>query len=238
MTGTIINGIAIIIGGIVGLTASNLISTRIQARIKLVLAVFTLYVATSMVWKGLSGSVGHGLAQFGIGFLALILGNAAGILLRIQKGLNKFGQYAKSLMAKSEESDNKFSEGFITCSLLFCVGPMSILGAIEDGLNGDFKILALKGMMDGMATMGFTAMFGAGCILAVIPVVAYQGTISLFAGALEPYLSDTIRESISLTGGLLVVSIIVVILDVRKVPLANYLPALLIAPLLTHWWLE
>ncbi len=238
MTGTIINGIAIILGGIIGKTANERITHRLQARIKLVLAVFTLYVATSMVWKGLTGSFGHGMAQFGIGMLSLVLGNAAGMLLHIQKGLNKFGQYAKTLMAKSDESDNKFSEGFITCSLLFCVGPMSILGAIEDGLNGDFKILALKGMMDGMATIGFTAMFGWGCALAVIPVVAYQGTISIFAGALEPYLSDAVRESISLTGGFLVFPIVIVILDVRKVPLANYLPALLFAPLLTRWWLE
>jgi len=235
--GTIINAVCIVIGGVVGKLAANAVGPAAQQRIRLLLAAATIYVATEMIWTGLSGGFLHGLGQLGIAFLSLILGNAAGMALRLQKGLNRLGEIAKKSMAGAEGSDNRFNEGFITCTILFCVGPMAILGAIEDGLSGNFKILAVKGCMDGLATIGFTAMFGVGCALAVVPVVAYQGTITLCAGALKPLLNDAMLDSMRVTGGLLVFTIVVVILNLRKVPLANYLPALVVAPLLTKWWM-
>lgn len=237
MIGTIINAVCIVAGGLVGAFAANWLSAAAQQRIKLLLAVATLYVATEMVWRGLNGSFLKCLGQLGIAFLSLILGNALGMALRLQKGLNRLGQVAREHMAHSAEGGNRFNEGFITCSILFCVGPMAIIGAMEDGLNGNYKILAIKGAMDGLATVGFTAMFGWGSAVAVIPVVAYQGTITLCAGLLEPVLSEAMIDSIRVTGGLLVYSITVVILEIRKVPLANYLPAMIVAPLLTWWWM-
>lgn len=237
MIGTIINGVCIVLGGVVGRLAAHAIGPAAQQRIRLLLAMATIYVATEMIWTGLNGGFLRGLGQLGIAFLSLILGNAAGMLLRLQKGLNHLGELAKRSLAKPGETDNRFNEGFITCTILFCVGPMAILGAIEDGLSGNFKILAVKGCMDGLATIGFTAMFGVGCALSVVPVVAYQGTLTLCAGALKPLLNDAMLDSIRVTGGLLVFTIVVVILGVRKVPLANYLPALVVAPVLTKWWM-
>jgi len=235
--GTIINGVCIVLGGIIGVVAANWVGRRAQVYIKLALAMATLYVATEMIFKGLGGGFLRCLGQLGIAMLSLVLGNAIGMGLGIQKQLNKLGQYAKEKMSKSGSVDNRFNEGFITCSILFCVGPMSIIGAIEDGLTGNFKILAIKGAMDGVATIGFTAMFGWGSAVSVIPVVAYQGTIAICAGALEPVLTETMLDSVRVTGGLLVFCIVVVILEIRKVPLANYLPALVVAPLLTRWWI-
>lgn len=237
MTGTIINAVCIILGGIIGACASNWLTERGQNRIKLLLCIATLYVATEMLWTGVHGSFFHCLAQMGIGMLSLVLGNMMGMALRLQKGLNQLGQIAKRHMAKSGEGGSKFNEGFITCTILFCVGPMAIIGAMEDGLNGNFKILAVKGCMDGLATIGFTAMFGWGSALSVIPVVAYQGSISLAADLLDPVLNDAMKDSIRVTGGLLVYTITVILLDLCKVPLANYLPALAVAPLLTWWWM-
>ncbi len=237
MIGTIINGVCIILGGIIGVVAANLVGKRAQIYIKMLLAAATLYVATEMIFKGLGGGFLKCLGQFGIAMLSLILGNAIGMGLGIQKQLNKLGQYAKEKMSKGAAGDDRFNEGFITCTILFCVGPMSIIGSIEDGLAGNYKILAIKGAMDGIATIGFTAMFGWGSAVAVVPVVAYQGTITICAGALEPILNEAMFDSIRVTGGLMVYCIVVVILEIRKVPLANYLPALVVAPLLTKWWM-
>ena len=114
---------------------------------------------------------------------------------------------------------------------------MAILGSLEDGTRGDIKILAIKSALDGLAAMGFAATFGRGVLLAALPVLAYQGTLTLLAHALAAHLNEPLLlGSIRVTGGLVVLCIMVVILDVRKVPLANYLPSLAVAPLLTHWW--
>jgi len=238
VTGTLINTAAILVGGFLGLKASRQISPPTQQRIRLVLAAFTIYAGMSMIWKGNGGSFGNVLKQLGIAMLALVLGNALGMMLRLQNGLNHLGHYAKERLAKaSPEDDHRFSEGFVTCTLLFCVGPMAILGALEDGTHGDFKILAVKSAMDGLAAMGFAAMFGPGVLLAALPVLAYQGTLTLLANALAQHLNDPLLlDAMRVTGGMVVLCITVVILDLRKVPLANYLPSLVVAPLLTHWW--
>jgi len=238
VTGTLINTGAILVGGLLGLTAARQFSAATQTRIKLALAGFTIYAGASMMWQGTGGSIGTVFKQLGIAMLALVLGNALGMALRLQQGLNRLGEFAKDRLAGGgSAAGNRFSEGFITCTLLFCVGPMAILGSREDGLHGDFKILAIKSAMDGLAAMGFAAMFGPGVLLAAVPLLAYQGTITLLAKALEQHVNDpALLESMRVTGGLIVMCIAVIILDVRKVPLANYLPSLAVAPLLTHWW--
>lgn len=238
MTGTIINTAAILLGGFIGLKVARQFSVQTQTRIKLALAAFTLYAAGRMIWDGIGGSFGTVLKQLGIGMLSLVLGNAIGMALRLQTGLNKLGHYAKERIAKaSPADDNRFSDGFATCSLLFCVGPMAILGSLEDGASGNFDLLAAKSVMDGLGAMGFAATFGPGVLLAALPVLAYQGTLTLLAHALADHLRDPVLlGSIRVTGGLVVMCIVVVILELRKVPLANYLPSLFVAPLLTHWW--
>jgi uncharacterized membrane protein YqgA involved in biofilm formation len=178
--------------------------------------------------------------QFIIMMLSLILGNMIGKGLRIQKSLNRLGQYAKKKFSNAgseEAATGRFNEGFVTCTILFCVGPMAILGALQDGLTGSIKTLAIKAVMDGMATMAFSKTFGWGVILSALPVFAYQGTITLLATFLAPLLQDQgLLGSVSVTGGLLVFMISLIILNVRPVPLADYLPSLAVAPLLTWLW--
>ena len=238
MTGTLINTAAILLGGFLGLKAARQFSVHTQTRIKFALAAFTIFAGSRMIWDGIGGSFGTVVKQLGIAMLALVLGNAIGMALRLQDGLNKLGHYAKERIAKaSPEDDSRFSDGFVTCTLLFCVGPMAILGSLEDGTRGDFNILALKSAMDGLAAMGLAATFGPGVLLSALPVFAYQGTLTLLAHALADQLHDPVLlGSIRVTGGLVVLCITVVILELRKVPLANYLPSLVVAPLLTHWW--
>ncbi len=192
-----------------------------------------------MIWDGIKEGLTRGefarIAKlFGVVLVALMLGSLTGHLLGIQRRLNKLGQYAKERFSKAQTDGTKnVSDGFVTCTLLFCVGPMAILGSLQDGLTGDFTILAVKGAMDGLATLAFTVTFGWGVMLAVLPLVAYQGAITLLAQLIEPYLKQPeLMQSINLTGGFLVFCIVLIILEVRKVELANYLPALCFAPLL------
>ena len=237
LIGTIINVAAIVTGGVVGLCVAKQFSHRAEFRIKMVLGVVTIYVGLKTAWDAVNGSFGSVVKQVVIVLAALVIGNLIGKALRLQKALNKLGEYAKNTFQEHDPAKPKrFAEGFVTCTILFCVGPMAILGALEDGLTGQVRTLAVKSVMDGLATMAFVKTFGIGPIFAALPVLAYQGTITLGAKGLEPILADhMLLDSISATGGLLILCISVVILDIQKVPLADYLPSLIVAPALT--WL-
>lgn len=240
MTGTLINTGAVLLGSGLGLAFSKTLRPPIEVRLRRLLGALVIYVGFSTTYKNLGKTgLNHVPKELAIILLALIIGNAVGMLLRLQTGMNKIGQYAKTLLARAGQDDeNRFSEGFVTATLLFCVGPMAIIGSIEDGINGNYKILALKSVMDGLASFAFAKTFGMGVMFSAAPVFAYQGTITLAARALRPFLDEhpELLYSISAAGGLLVVCISVVILEIRRVPLANYLPALVVAPLLAWWW--
>lgn len=234
--GTVINAVAILLGGIIGLLAKKQMSADAQNNIKALLVLFTFVAAAHMIWSGVGGTFGQIVKQVGIMMVSLILGNIIGKLLGVQKQLGKLGEYASERFAKAQGGGkHPVAEGFITCTLLFCVGPMAILGSIQDGMTGEFKTLALKGALDGLATLSFASVFGWGVILAVIPVIAYQGTLTLLAKLLSGHLDPAMINSLNATGGMLVMCLPLVIYGVRKVPLADYLPALAVAPLLTKW---
>lgn len=237
VTGTIINTTTIIAGGTLSLATKRTLSFRTQIILKYILALLTIYAGTSMTLSGFGGGFLKTLGQLAIVFLSLIIGNLIGKTLGIQRCLNTLGKYAHDrISGKHSDTLQKVNEGFVTCTILFCVGPMALLGALRDGLSGDFKILAVKSLMDGLATAAFVKNFSWGPILAAVPVFVYQGTLTLLARNLEPILQDqAMLDSINATGGLVILMITLVILNVKKVPLADYLPSLAVAPLLT--WL-
>jgi uncharacterized membrane protein YqgA involved in biofilm formation len=248
MLGTLLNVGGIVLGGLVGLTVGHRISPSIQGRIRVGLAGLIVYAGLSMVWAGFHGPWHHALKQLGIGLLSLILGNLLGRGMRLQRTIDRMGRWAANRFSAAQAADptavrkdldpRRWSEGFVTCTLIFCVGPMAILGSIQDGLDGQWKTLAIKGILDGLATLGFTATYGWGPILSAIPVLAYQGSLTLAAQWMEPLIrGDEMKASLGIAGGLIVACIAVVILNLRKVPLADYLPALVVAPALTKWWL-
>ena len=149
--------------------------------IEIGLGVFVTYAGLNTAWSAFNGSFGQIMKQIGIVLLALVLGNLAGKSLRLQKAFNSLGQYAKERIAKARPTDpSRLSEGFVTCSLLFCAAPLAILGALQDGFTGDFKPLAIKSVMDGLATMAFARTFGWG-VLSRASSSLHQGTISLAA---------------------------------------------------------
>lgn len=238
MAGTIINAFGILLGGILGLTLKRQLSAPTQVAIKGALGVLVIFVGLKGTWDNVGGSAGLVLKQLLIVVLALTAGRLTGRLLHLQKGLNRLGRYAREKFTACAGGQRPtWSDGFITCSLLYCVGPMAILGALLDGFAGRWQVLGAKALIDGLATMAFVGTFGWSAICAVIPVVAYQGTISLLAKIAAPQIQDpALLMSIQATGGLLVFCVGMIILELKKLELGDYLPSLAFAPLLSWLW--
>ena len=243
--GTFFNVLCILAGGTIGLILSRQLPDKTQRRVRKYLAGLTVLAGGYMIANGLyggwtkAGGIWDFLLLVLITLLAISFGNLLGIWLKLQDRLDKLGKEAKRRLTKSDEDDGtKFSDGFVTCTVLFTVGPMSILGCVEDGLGNVPTILIVKSIMDGIATMCFAPRFGIGVMLSAVPLLAYQGTVTLLASHLEFMKNEPmLLANFNLVGGLLVLTIVLVILEIEKVPLANYLPALVVGPTLAYWWI-
>jgi uncharacterized membrane protein YqgA involved in biofilm formation len=238
--GTILNVAAIVLGGLAGLLIRKQPSAATQSFFKVALGALTVFFGLRLTVGNLSGSFGHVLKQIGIILLSLMLGNLLGKLLHLQKASNRIGNLTRDRMAHATpQNAARFTDGFVVCSLLFCAAPLGILGSIHSGLQPDYFFpLAIKAVMDGLATMSFAAMFGWGVLLSAVPVLIFQGTITLLcANSLAPFLqAHGLTESVNATGGLLIFCVSLLIFEVRKVPVTDYLPSLIVAPLLTSWF--
>lgn len=243
--GAFLNAVGILIGGIIGLLRPKPLGAQTQAFFKVLLGVLTVYVGLRLVWLSTGGTFFQVIKQLLIACLALMLGTVLGKLLRLQTLSNHLGQRAKKLLEANRPNDpQRFSNGMNTCAILFCAAPLGILGAIHDALpavDGSvrcFHPMIVKGLMDGLAMMGFVMLFGVGAILSALPVYAVFGTITLLTHIYaEPFLrSHYLIDSVNCVGGLIICTISVVIFEIRRVQLADYLPALAIAPLITWLW--
>jgi len=202
------------------------------------LGVFAVFYGLRLTWLSLHGPFLHAARQLLIVVLAMMLGKLTGRLLQLQKTSNRLGRFARERMEqRAAPKSHTFSDGFNTCALLFCAAPLAVLGAVQDGLSGYYPPLVVKAVMDGLATMAFAAGFGWSVVLSALPVLAWQGTITLAAQYAQPFLtSHGLLDNLNATGGLLVFSVALVILELRKIELADYLPSLAFAPLLTWAW--
>lgn len=235
MTGTALNVAGILVGGVAGLARRKPFSPTQESYLKAALGAFTVFYGLRLAWMSLNGSFPQILKQLLVAVVALMLGRIAGRLLRLQKMSNRLGRAARDRIAAAKPNDpRRASEGFKTCASLYCAAPLAILGSVQDGLSGYYYPLAVKGVMDGLATMGFTRLFGWGVMLAALPVLAFQGTLTLLCWQfLKPvFEARGLIDSINLTGGLLVFCVALVILELKRIELADYLPSLLFAALL------
>jgi hypothetical protein len=242
MTGAILNAVGIVAGGLFGLARRTPLSLPTQAFFKLALGVLIIFYGMRLTWLSIGGSFTHVLKQIAIAFLAVMLGKLAGQLLRLQEASNRLGQYARELIERTRSDDpQRFHNGLNACAILFCAAPLGVLGAVQDGLSGYAYPLAIKGVMDGLAMMGFVAIFGWGGMLAVLPVFVLQGSVTLACALyVEPFLRTHgvgLVDSVNAVGGLIVCTVGLVIFEIRKVELADFLPSLAVAPLLTWLWL-
>lgn len=239
MVGTWLNVIGIVLGGIFGLLWKKPISAANQFFFKAVLGALTVLCGLRLTWTSLNGTVLQVFKQLLIVVVALALGRITGRLLHLQKSSNRLGQFARDKMqAATSNHPNRFSDGFCVCALLFCAAPLGIVGAISDGLAGYYFPLGIKALMDGLGAMGFVAMFGFGVMLSAVPVLVFQGTITLLAARfLLPYLdAHALLDSVNATSGLLIFCVALIIFEIKKIEITDYLPALIFAPLLTYWF--
>lgn len=225
MTGTIINLVAVIVGSLLGTFLGGRFPERARQTVVAGLGIFTFGLGIQMFLKTENILVVLG---------SLLVGALLGEWWQIETGLEAFGRRleAKFLQGSSQEQA-RFVRGFLTASLIFCVGPMAILGSIEDGLSGNYQILAVKAILDGFASLAFASSLGIGVLFSTIPLFAYQGSISLLAAQVQAMVTTQMMNEMSATGGLILMAIAISgLLEIKKIRAGNFLPALVIAPLL------
>ncbi len=237
MVGTVLNVAGILIGGVVGLVRRKPLSAGNESFFKVALGVFTVWfglrltwLSAKVTWQSPAGSFVLVLKLLLVIVVALMVGKLTGHFLRLQKLSNKLGRDARELMSGA----GGFSAGVKACSALFCAAPLGIIGAVVEGLQPYFGPLAIKAVMDGLATMGFVKMFGWSPMLSALPVLALQGSIWLVCHyfALPFLAAHGLVQAVNGTAGLLIFSVALVILGLKKLELADYLPSLILAPLL------
>jgi len=237
MIGPLINSAGIVVGGVCALAMKKPVPNRFQLATKIALGVYTVWFGLQMTWKSLSGTMGQVLKQLCIVLLAMALGKLAGRALRLQNFSNSIGRHAARSM--SDESRRKnFSEGFLVATALFCIGPLAVLASVQEGLAGFSPLFLVKAGIDGLATMAFCLTFGWGALVSAIPVLGFQGALVRSVQWLEPKFHNQpfpLVDSIYATDGLLIFCVAMIILEVKKIRVAEYLPSLVLAPLLTRW---
>jgi hypothetical protein len=238
MLGALLNSAAIVVGGFWGMTVKKPLSPRMEAMLMAGMGVFTIWFGLRLTWRSVNGTAGQVLGQLGIVLLAMTLGKIAGRLLRVQKASNAIGRYA-SRKISGAKGRGSFDDGFVIGTALFCAAPLAVLASVQEGLNGFSEAFVVKAIMDGLATMAFCAAFGWGVSVSALPVLAYEGALIRGVRLLEPVLHKSAKpllDSVNATDGLLIFCIGLIILQLKRVEIADYLPSLALAPLLM-WWL-
>ena len=234
--GAFLNALGILLGALLGLAGCGQLSARLQNQIKSALGAFTAFCGLQLVWLNVSGSFSAVLKQLCLAVLAVVFGNLLGKILGLQKISNRLGRHAARLLATGQPAPGRPADGFLAVTILFCAAPLGMLGAVTDGLSGYFFPFALKAVMDGLATMSFVKMFRWPAALAALPVLLFFNGLTLVVHTFAlPWLAaHGSVPAVSAAAGLVICATALVVLEVRRVELANYLPALVVAPVLTR----
>lgn len=238
MIGTLINVITILVGGTFGIAFGAKLPERIRQTVVAGLGLFVLAIGVQMFLKT-QNSI--------IVLVSLLIGGLLGEWWQIENRLKGLGVFFERHFARSAGIDetsgeddttktnkgSRFVRGFLTSSLVFCIGPMAILGSIQDGLTGDFKLLTIKAILDGFASLAFASSLGVGVLFSSVIILAYQGGISLMAAQAQALVSPAMMNELTATGGVLLLGIAISsLLEIKAIRAGNFLPALLIAPLI------
>lgn len=230
MTGTIINVIAILIGGGLGVLLGGKLPERLRQTVMAGLGLFTFGIGLQMFLTTKNSLIVLG---------SLVIGILLGEWWRIEDGIRWLGRFIEQTISRGgQENDHaarqeRFVRGFFTASLLFIVGPMAILGSLQDGLNGNYQLLAVKSVLDGFASVAFASSLGIGVLFSALPILIYQGGITLGAAQLQQLVSDPMMTEMTATGGVILMAIAIgSLLEIKPIRAGNFLPALVIAPIL------
>ncbi|MCR5596739.1 MAG: DUF554 domain-containing protein [Lachnospiraceae bacterium] len=229
--GTMINTAAIILGGVIGHFTGMLFKQEQQTAINKACGISVLFIAIAGAMQGMmhidAGTIVSGRSMLVV--LCLALGTITGELIGIEKGFEVFGEWLKQKTGNS--GDKQFVNAFVTASLTVCIGAMSIVGAIQDGITGDYSILAVKSVLDLIIIAVMTSSLGKGCAFSAIPVLVFEGIITLLARLVSPVMTDMAIAYLSLIGSILIFGVGVNLVWGKILRVANMLPAVIFAVL-------
>lgn len=220
MTGTFVNFGAVILGSTIGLIIHRNLPKRYVQVVFQIMGLFTLVLGFKMAFEG---------KKLLVIIFSLILGGLLGEVLKIDDWVNSLGNRIKKL---TKSKNDTFSEGLITAFLLFCVGSMTILGAIEEGMGGKPELLLIKSLMDGISSIALTVAFGIGVMFSAIPLLLFQGGLTILASLAGEFINAGIITEVTATGGVILIGLGINLLEIKKIKVVNLLPAMLIVPLL------
>ncbi|HHW58238.1 MAG TPA: DUF554 domain-containing protein [Clostridia bacterium] len=217
MVGTLVNAASIIVGSVMGTFLKIGIPERIKSTVMHAISLSVLIIGLDSALK---------FKNLLLVIISLVIGGVLGELINIEKKLNDFGNMLERRLAKGDGS--KISEGFVTASLVYCIGAMAIVGALKDGLQGDHSILFAKSILDGISSIIFSSTLGIGVMMSSISVCAYQGAITLCASMLQSILTSNVIADMSAVGGVLIIGISLNMLNITKIKVGNLLPCIFI----------
>lgn len=220
LLGTLVNVVLVLIGGFVGLFLKKGISKRFSDLIMHAIALVTMVIGITFATAS---------ENMLIVIISLVVGAFIGEGINIDKRLNQLGDLIKS---KVKSESGNVGEGFVTATLLFCVGSMAIMGALDSGLRGDHTVLYTKAIMDGISALIFASSMGIGVILSAMPILLYQGSITLLSSFIQPYLTQSMMTEMNGVGGILLIGLGISILGIKEIKVSNLLPALVIPVIL------
>ena len=229
LTGTLLNVATVLVGTLIGSLLGTRMPARMHSSLTTGLGLFTLLIGLSMglrVFTDPAARAGDDLAVLA----AVLLGVAIGELLRLHDGLEWLGRWFQRRLATGDRP-SRIAEGFVTASLVFCVGPLTILGSLANGLTGDIQLLAIKSLLDGVASIAFAAALGPGVALSALTVLVVQGGIAGAAFLLRDVMDPATILAITAAGGVILLAVTLRLLELKAVRVASFLPALLLAPI-------
>ncbi len=227
--GTIANVAAIITGCILGWSFRRRIPGRWHQTLLQVLGVFTCLLGIQMFLT--ANQIGTPIL---VSLVTTLLGIMMGESLKLEQRLQDFGQWLELYLSQRGWLEERVAQAFVTSTILFAVGPLAIIGSLQDGLDRRPTLLFVKAAMDGVVSVVFTASLGLGTIFSAGPVLLYQGSITLLADRIQPWVTPPLLSVVNSIGSLMLVSIGLNLLSLTKIPVTNFLPALVIAPILVH----
>ena len=236
--GTVTNMATVLVGSGLGVLVGHRLAPRVRTTVTTALGLVTLLIAAQsaadVTDADLVDAVGSS-APVLVVLGSLVIGGVVGSLLRLEDRVEELGGWLQARLTRGDGNGReRFIEGFVISSLVFCVGPLTILGSINEGLGRGADQLYLKAALDGFASLAFAASFGLGVMASVLSVGAIQGTLTVVGVVLGDVLPDAHLVALTATGGLILVGVAIRLLDLKPIPVADLLPALLVAPALTE----
>ena len=222
MTGTLLNVATVLVGGLLGTALGARLPERVRETVMHGLGLVTLTIGVHLTLQTKNILIVMG---------SILVGAALGEWWKLEERLQAVGAWLEArAQGSSPRHQATFIQGYVTASLVFCVGPMTVLGSIQDGLTGDYRLLAIKSLLDGFAALAFASSLGLGVVFAVLTILVYQGALTLLAAQVQHVLTAPMIAEMTATGGVLILGISLLLLELKRIRLANFLPAILIAP--------